>query len=153
MTIGEEQNSPEIDTEQAEELEMFLLRCTGLQSLVVLTSTGQAILSQWHSAACRQITPTHPTQNHPWHSQSVNKCMLTAFLPKKKLVWNTGLLTYWGRCFKKYEFLQLFSKRYFRKVFGITEFHTQNPIWILKGFQFLYYYLDWVVKSLYKFFT
>lgn len=65
MTIGEEQNSPEIYTEQAEELEMFLLRCTGLQSLVVLTSTRQAILSQWHSAACKQITLTHPTQNHP----------------------------------------------------------------------------------------
>lgn len=67
MTTGEEQNSPEIYPEQAEELEMAL-RCTGLQSLVALTSTCQAVLSQWHSAACKQITLTHPTQHHPWHN-------------------------------------------------------------------------------------
>lgn len=53
------------------------------QSLEILTSTREAVLSRWYSAACEQITLTDPIQHRPWHSQYVNKCKLTTFLPKK----------------------------------------------------------------------
>lgn len=140
MTFGEEENSPGISTGWAvlRNWRWFFLWCTGLQSLIILTSTCEAALSQWYSAACKQITLTDPIQHHPWHSQSANKFKLTTFLPKKASLWY---------CLPKYlrshvdVLRQMFQKigvssivqqktlgyTFQKKAFGIAQFKIQKP--------------------------